>query len=90
MIKDKSKPDRPEKIRDEFLSDLIRTFGHEKGVELYQAGVVTKEDLAGFTALLEKFDATITQKAPITYRNAYHSGPPTALPPRRTAGTDPS
>ena len=52
---DKSKP----KVRDEFLADLIREFGAEYGVELYQAGSVTKEDLASFTVLLDKFGVEV-------------------------------
>jgi hypothetical protein len=44
-------------VKDTFLADLTDMFGAEKGVRLFQEGKVTKEDLASFLALLDKFDA---------------------------------
>ena len=60
------------KVKDEFLADLIRHFGAEYGVELYQAGNVSKDDLAAFVALLAKFDV-VARRAPagITRQNVY-------------------
>ena len=83
---DKSKP----KVRDKFLADLIREFGAEYGVELYQAGTVTKEDLASFTALRDKFGVEMKPPYKTVYRDAMPATagvPPTR--PRRQSGTSP-
>ena len=83
---EKSKP----RVKDEFLADLIREFGAEYGVELYQAGNVTKEDLAGFTTLREKFGVEVKPHYKTVYRE-HQAGmvgvPPTQ--PRRRFGTSP-
>jgi hypothetical protein len=78
---------KPAKVKDEFLADLIRQFGAEWGVELYQEGSVSKDDLAAFGALLTKFNATVKRKyQPLA--------PPMATgyagQRRPIAGTDPS
>ena len=48
--------DKQPTVKDAFLDDLIKTFGYEKGVTMYQSDKVTKEDLTSFLALLAKFD----------------------------------
>ena len=50
------------KERNEFLGELIRMFGAEHGVELYQSAKVTKRDLANFTALREKFGVEVKRR----------------------------
>ena len=78
------------KVRDEFLADLIREFGADYGVELYQAGNVTKEDLASFTALRDKFGVEVKPPYKTVYRenvSAGMAGVPTR--PRRQFGTSP-
>jgi len=81
---DKSKP----KVRDEFLADLIREFGAEYGVELYQAGTVTKEDLASFTVLRDKFGVEVKPRPVRFISNAYEAVAQTTRP-RRQIGTSP-
>jgi RNA:NAD 2'-phosphotransferase (TPT1/KptA family) len=78
---------KPSKVKDEFLADLIRHFGAERGVELYQEGLVSKDDLAAFDALLVKFDVTVQKKPTMVMRDANFYG----FRSKSTfAGTDPS
>jgi len=44
------------KVKDRFLARLIDVFGHPKGVDLYQKGNVTDDDLSQFVSLVEKFE----------------------------------
>jgi len=44
------------KVKDKFLAKLIEVFGHQKGVDLYQKGNATDEDLSQFVSLVEKFE----------------------------------
>jgi hypothetical protein len=84
MTADIKKETKPAKVKDEFLADLIRHFGAERGVELYQEGTVSKDDLAAFNALLVKFDVEVARKNRTHYDSA-------VMRQRQTfAGTDPS
>jgi len=60
---------KPNKVKDEFLAELIRQFGAERGVELYQEGTISKDDLATFTALLEKFGVTVQSQPKTVFRD---------------------
>jgi len=78
---------KPARVKDEFLADLIRHFGAERGVELYQEGAVSKDDLAAFAAMLTKFDVTVQCRA----KHVFHGAVAQASRPRAVfAGTDPS
>ena len=77
------------KVKDEFLADLIRHFGAERGVELYQEGTVSKDDLATFTALLAKFGVEMPKQSTGSL-NQIQSGFVGTGQRKPFVGTDPS
>jgi len=55
---DKKKPDTaPEpKAKDKFLARLVKVFGAQKGVTIYQKDNSTEKELEDFVTLVEKFE----------------------------------
>ena len=78
------------KVKDEFLADLIRHFGVERGVELYQDGTVSKDDLAAFSAMLAKFGVEVKRPSAAFYREPLQNAISTGMRGKPFAGTDPS